>query len=75
MIYPCGGATALQRVMQERPTSASDLQKMVNIRKTTGTDGKGIVYYLPQSLINNSLAAFNTGGFTPARIKAFIACV
>src|SRR5207249_9289988 len=29
MIYPCGGATALQRVMQERPTSASDLQKMV----------------------------------------------
>ncbi len=41
---------------------------MVNIRKTTGADGKGIVYYLPQSLINNSLAAFNTGGFTPAQL-------
>jgi hypothetical protein len=41
---------------------------MVNIRKTTGTDGKGIVYFLPQSLINNSLAAFNQGGFTPAQV-------
>ena len=41
---------------------------MVNIRKTTGTDGKGIVYYLPQSLINNTLAAFNTGGMTPAQL-------
>ena len=27
---------------------------MVNIRKTTGADGKGIVYYLPDSLINNT---------------------
>ncbi len=48
--------------------TSSDLQKMVNIRKTTGSDGKGIVYFLPQSLINNSLAAFNTGGFTPAQL-------
>uniref|UniRef100_Q01S00 TonB-dependent transporter Oar-like beta-barrel domain-containing protein n=1 Tax=Solibacter usitatus (strain Ellin6076) TaxID=234267 RepID=Q01S00_SOLUE len=48
--------------------TSSDLQNMVNIRKTTGADGKGIVYYLPQSLINNSLAAFNTGGFTPAQL-------
>jgi hypothetical protein len=48
--------------------TSSDLQKMVNIRKTTGTDGKGIVYFLPQSLINNSLAAFNQGGFTPAQL-------
>jgi hypothetical protein len=48
--------------------TSSDLQKMVNIRKTTGTDGKGLVYFLPQSLINNSLAAFNTGGFTPAQL-------
>jgi hypothetical protein len=48
--------------------TASDLQGMVNINKTTGTDGKGIVYFLPQSLINNSLAAFNTGGFTPAQL-------
>jgi hypothetical protein len=48
--------------------TASQLQDMVNIRKTTGTDGKGIVYFLPQSLINNTLAAFNTGGFTPAQL-------
>jgi hypothetical protein len=39
---------------------------MVNIRKETGTDGKGIVYYLPDSLITNTQAAFNTGGKTPA---------
>jgi Carboxypeptidase regulatory-like domain len=48
--------------------TSSDLQSMVNIRKATGTDGKGIVYFLPQSLINNSLAAFNQGGFTPAQL-------
>ena len=39
---------------------------MVNIRKETGTDGKGIVYYLPDSLIQNTQAAFNTAGKTPA---------
>jgi len=48
--------------------TASELQQDVNIRKTTGSDGKGIVYFLPQSLINNSMAAFNTGGFTPAQL-------
>jgi hypothetical protein len=48
--------------------TAEDLQHMVNIRKTTGTDQKGIVYYLPQSLIDNSLAAFNTGGKTLAQL-------
>jgi len=46
--------------------TAEDLQKMVNVRKTTGADGKGIVYYLPDSLIQNTLAAFNTGGRTTA---------
>jgi len=39
---------------------------MVNIRKETGADGKGIVYFLPESLIQNTMAAFNTGGKTPA---------
>ena len=33
--------------------------------KTTGSDRKGIVYYLPQDLINNTQAAFNVGGKTP----------
>jgi hypothetical protein len=46
--------------------TAEDLQNMVQIRKTTGADGKGIVYYLPDSLIQNSLAAFNQGGRTTA---------
>lgn len=46
--------------------TAEELQHAVNIRKETGADGKGIVYYLPQSLIENSQAAFNTGGKTPA---------
>ncbi|MEO8369328.1 MAG: TonB-dependent receptor, partial [Candidatus Solibacter sp.] len=48
--------------------TSQELQKSVNIRKTTGTDGKGIVYYLPDSLIANSQAAFNVGGKTPADV-------
>ena len=52
--------------------TADDLQHMVNIRKTSSVDSKGsvtsLVYFLPQSLINNTLAAFNTGGFTPAQL-------
>jgi Carboxypeptidase regulatory-like domain len=48
--------------------TAADLQSMVNIRKTTGSDGKGIVYYLPQSLIDNTMAAFNVGGKTPDQV-------
>jgi hypothetical protein len=48
--------------------TSSELQGMVNIRKTTGTDGKGIVYFLPQSLIDNTMAAFNVGGKTPADV-------
>src|SRR5262249_10940182 len=42
--------------------TGSDLQSMVNIRKTTSVDGRGIVYYLPQSVIENTMAAFNQGG-------------
>jgi hypothetical protein len=48
--------------------TATELQNAVDIRKTTGSDGKGIVYYLPQDLIDNTLAAFNTGGKTPANL-------
>jgi hypothetical protein len=47
---------------------AGQLQDMVNIVKTTGADGKGIVYYLPTSLIENTQAAFNVGGKTPAQL-------
>jgi hypothetical protein len=48
--------------------TSAELQNDVNIRKTTGTDGKGIVYFLPDSLITNTQAAFNTGGKTPAQL-------
>jgi hypothetical protein len=37
----------------------SQLQEMMQIRKTTSSAGLGVVYYLPQSLIDNSLAAFD----------------
>src|SRR5206468_2916021 len=46
--------------------TSRELQDSVAIRKTTGADGKGIVYFLPQDLINNSLAAFQQGGKTLA---------
>jgi hypothetical protein len=48
--------------------TSEDLQNMVNIRKTTDANGKGVVYYLPDSLIQNTMAAYNTGGRTPAEV-------
>jgi hypothetical protein len=41
---------------------------MVAIRKTTGSNGVGQVFYLPQDVINNSLAAWEVGGFTLANL-------
>jgi Carboxypeptidase regulatory-like domain/TonB dependent receptor len=48
--------------------TASQLQSMMSIRKTTNAQGLGIVNYLPQSLIDNSLAAFELGGKTLANL-------
>jgi hypothetical protein len=51
--------------------TASQLQDMMSIRKTPS----GLVYFLPQSLIDNSLAAFELGGKTLAdldRSKPYI---
>lgn len=48
--------------------SASQLQSMVSIRKTTGPNGTGVVYYLPQSFIQNSNAAFGINGQTAANL-------
>ena len=42
----------------------SQLQKEVGVYKTTGSNGIGIIYDLPTSIIQNSEAAFNQGGFT-----------
>jgi hypothetical protein len=44
--------------------TAQQLQSMVSIQKS----GNGLVYFLPQSLINNSLAAFEEGGKTLANL-------
>jgi hypothetical protein len=39
--------------------TAKQLQDMMSITKSTNAQGQGIVTYLPQSLIDNSLAAFD----------------
>jgi hypothetical protein len=51
------------------------LNDAVKIRKTTASNGNGLVYFLPQDLLNNSLAAWEVGGFTLAdldRSKPYI---
>lgn len=45
------GGVVLQNI------TAAQLQSMMSIRKTTAPTGNGVIYFLPQSLINNSLAA------------------
>jgi Carboxypeptidase regulatory-like domain/TonB dependent receptor len=42
----------------------AQLQSEVGVYKTTGSNGIGILYDLPISLIHNTEAAFNNGGFT-----------
>lgn len=49
--------------------TASQLQSMMGIYKTTGPNGIGMVYYLPQSFIRNSEAAFGTNGYTTAGLN------
>ncbi len=48
--------------------NASDLQSMVNVRKATDGNGKGVVYYLPDAVIQNTMAAFNQGGLSPDKV-------
>lgn len=48
-----------------RNITRRQLQKMIEIRKSPN----GIVYWLPQSIIDNTLAAFETGGKTLADLK------
>ncbi len=44
--------------------TARELQEMVRIRKVTAADRRGVVYFLPQPLVDNTLAAFEQGGKT-----------
>jgi hypothetical protein len=46
--------------------TTSQLQKLIKIRK----EPNGLVYWLPQSIIDNTLAAFETGGKTLADLKS-----
>ncbi len=51
--------------------TASQLQDMMSIRKTTQVSNgvpQGAVYYLPQPIIDNTLAAFELGGKTLANL-------
>jgi hypothetical protein len=52
--------------------NAKQLQEMMDIRKETvctGSRCQGVVYYLPQDFINNTLAAFEVGGKTLADLN------
>ena len=53
--------------------SRRELQKLVDIRKETvcptPTTCRGVIYWLPQSIIDNTLAAFEAGGKTLADLK------
>jgi hypothetical protein len=53
-----GGGIILNNITQR------ELQDMIQIRKTTAANGQGVVYWLPQDFINNTLAAFEVGGFS-----------
>ncbi len=44
--------------------SLQQLQDMVGVYKTTGSNGVGIIYNLPIDIVHNTEAAFNNGGFT-----------
>jgi hypothetical protein len=44
--------------------TTADLQDAIKVRKTTASNGFGLVYYLPQDLVNNSMAAWEVGGLT-----------
>jgi hypothetical protein len=48
--------------------TTAQLQDMMQIRKTTGSDSKGLVFYLPDSLIANTNAAFEVNGKTRANL-------
>ncbi len=48
--------------------TARELQKKVRIRKTIGSDGKEIVFWLPDDIIANTGAAFEWGGKTWANL-------
>jgi hypothetical protein len=63
-----GGMTSAEAGVVLYNMTAADLQKMVEVRKTTASNGQGLVYYLPDSLIANTNAAFELNGKTRASL-------
>ncbi|HEX8292195.1 MAG TPA: carboxypeptidase-like regulatory domain-containing protein [Pyrinomonadaceae bacterium] len=62
---PFNGSSSLTRVdggVVLRNITTAQLQELVEVRKTPS----GVVYWLPDSIIQNTLAAFETGGRTLA---------
>ncbi len=49
--------------------TASQLQSQMSIRKTTGANGVGLVYYLPQTIVENTNSAFEVNGKTLANLN------
>jgi hypothetical protein len=60
----CGPSTACDSGVTLRNISTKQLQELVKFRKTTAATGSGVVFWLPQSIIDNSAAAFEVGGKT-----------
>jgi hypothetical protein len=60
----CGAVTTCDPGVVLRNITTKQLQDLVKIRKTTSATGSGVVFWLPDSIINNSLAAFEVGGKT-----------
>jgi hypothetical protein len=52
--------------------TAAQLQSMMQIRKTTGADGIGKVFYLPQDIVDNTNAAFELNNKTLDPSKPYI---
>jgi len=44
--------------------TTSQFQDMINVRKTTDANGNGQLFWLPQSIIDNTNAAFEVNGKT-----------
>jgi len=66
-----GGVNAVDSGVILHNISTKQLQDLVQIRKTTICDPTchGVVFWLPQAIIDNSLAAFERGGKTLADLK------
>ena len=44
--------------------NTAQLQSMMSVYKTTASNGIGQVWFMPQSLVNNSKTAFEASGLT-----------